>query len=593
MKNIFTLFLVMALCSYTTAQDVIEIASGQANAGLLETTINNDVDGSGNRLNPNRIYRLMEGIHFQLSAINVNNPDGTIFIEGVTSGKKPVLIPITTNDIDPGANIINGSLSLKNVHLQGRNDIGGGLFARWEMNGQNRRLTVEDCLMEFAQHQWFFANAVTQGLVIEMRNNYFRDLFWDDQWWASRVFEAKVPIDTLIFENNTVSGSGMALLQQEALCSYALINHNSFINNHGYVILNNYYLEAYFTNNLFINSQIKGEDQTVALVEPDKIATCVMGLDTINTTILLPEGALNSDSTALVAPYDDIANYKIYTSNNIYYNEPTLDPYYTGTYNNLYDAPVSYLNWFGDGPWEVAVPTPWMNSRAIALYAEWPNIVEEHTTLDTDPGLGEEAITADAADQLAIWNRILYGVPEAQGMTYDLNSYYFGDNDHSTIPGVDTEDGDGIVNFYDLLEDLSINSSHVSTLDGHTIGALHWTNEIDSYDPDASLTSILNGYADATTSVTQPINDVFELAQNLPNPFSQFTDISFSLNKKAHVTLTIHNAFGVHVATLLDGIQSEGVQSINWDASSVASGIYFYTLEADNIKATGKMMVVK
>ena len=150
----------MALCGLTTAQDVIEIAPGSANAGLLETTINNDVDGNGDRLNPNRIYRLMEGIHFQLSAINVSNPNGTIFIEGATGGKKPVFIPIATNDIDPGENVINGSLSLKNVHLQGRNDIGGGLFARWNINGQDRKITVENCLMEFAQHQWFFANAV-------------------------------------------------------------------------------------------------------------------------------------------------------------------------------------------------------------------------------------------------------------------------------------------------------------------------------------------------------------------------------------------------------------------------------------------------
>lgn len=234
-----------------------------------------------------------------------------------------------------------------------------------------------------------------------------------------------------------------------------------------------------------------------------------------------------------------------------------------------------------------------MNSRALALYAEWPNIVEEHTTLDTDPGLGEDAITANAADQLAIWNRILYGVPEAQGTAYDLTDYYFGDNDPTTIPGVDTEDGDGIVNFYDLLEDLSINSNFVSTLDGHTIGATHWTNEIDNFDPDASLTSILNGYADATTSVTQPINDVFELAQNLPNPFNQSTDIIFSMHKKAHVTLTIHNAYGVQVATLLEGVQNAGSHNITWDASSAAAGIYFYTLESNNIKATGKMMVVK
>lgn len=593
MKYIFTLFFSLVVSSLLMAQDTMMIAGGQANAGLLETTINSDVDGNGDRNHPNRVYMLeKDQLHFQLAAINIDNPTGTLSIVGESGGKKPVLLPIATNDIDPGANIINGSLTLKNIHAQGRNDIGGGLFARWELNGQNRRLTVEDCLMEFAQHQWFFANAVTQGMVIEMRNNYFRDLFWDDQWWASRVFEAKVPIDTLIFENNTVTGSGMALLQQEALCSYALINHNSFINNHAYVMVNNYYLEAYFTNNLYINSQIKGEDFTVANVEPDKIATCIMGLDTINTTILLPTGALNADSTALLAPYNDIANYKIYVSNNIYYNEPTLDPYYNGTYNDSFSAPISYLNWFGDGPWEVAVPTPWMNSRALALHADWPNIVEENTTLDTDPGLGETAITVAVADQLAIWNRILYGVPDAQGMAYDLTDYYFGDNDPTTIPGVENEDGDGIVNFYDLVEDLSINSSFTSTLDGHTIGALHWTNEIDSFDPSTSLNTIMAGYENAMVSITDLIPGL-KLAQNYPNPFRESTNISFSLTKRTDVKLTIHDMFGKEVTTLIHDSKAAGEHEVTWNAGSAAAGVYFFTFEVNNYKQTGKMVLVK
>ncbi len=591
MKFIFT-FLFAVTCLGLTAQDVIEIPPGPGNAGLLETTINNDVDASGNRLNPNRVYRLLPGIHFQLSAINVDNPDGTLFIEGATGGKKPVIVPVTTNDVDPGTNVINGSLSLKNIHCQGRNELGGGLFARWEFQGLNRKLAVHDCLMEFTQHQWFLADAITQGLVLEFRNNYFRDLFWDDQWWASRVFQAKVPIDTLIFENNTVTGSGMALLQQEALCSYALINHNSFINNHAYVILNNYYREAYFTNNLFYNCQTKCEDHTVIQLEPDKIPTDIMGLDTISTFIFLPPDALNADSTALVAPYDDIANYKIFVSNNIYYNEPTLDPYYNGEYNDLFDAPVSYLNWFGDGPWEVQVPTPWMNTRAQALHADWANIVEENTILETDPGLGEQAITPAVAEQLAIWNRVLYGVPEAQGMQWDLTDYYFGDNDPGTIPGVETEDGDGIVNFYDLVEDLSIDPGFTSTLDGHSIGALHWTNEIDGFDPAANLAAILDGYADATTSVVETHADVFELDQNTPNPFQGTTRISYRLQKPANVKLTVHNAFGVLVAVLQDGVQQAGQYQLDWNATGAAAGVYFYTLAVDDFKATGRMLLV-
>ena len=597
MKSIFTLILSMALACLLQAQDVIMIPGGQANAGLLETTINNDVDENGNRLNPNRVYMLAKDqIHFQLSAINIDNPDGTLKIVGEPGGKKPVIVPIATNDVGVGVNLINGSLELRNIHYQAKNDIGGfteGNESQWEIVGLNRKLHVEDCLMEFTNFQLFMANGVTDGLVIEMRNNYFRDLFWDQQWWASRVFQAKVPIDSLIFENNTVTGSGMALLQQEALCLYALINHNSFINNHAYVILNNYYYEAYFTNNLFVNCQIKGEDYTVIQLEPDHIPTDIMGLDTINTSILVQPEVLQDENT-LAAPYNDIGNYKIYVSNNLYYNQPELDPYYTGAYNSIFDAPVSYLTWFGEGPHAVEVPTPWMNSRAQALHADWANIVEESTILGVDPQLNTTPITPEVANELAIWNRILYEVPD-ETRTPDLSGYYFGDNDPTTIPGIETEDGDGIRKFSDLLEDFSYNANLTSTLDGHSIGALHWTDEIDSYDPAASLDAILSGYAGAvsTRDLSLVTRDGFTLARNYPNPFSAVTTIEYELERPAMVKLEVYNLMGEKVATLAEGSQPPGAYTVNFNGQGLAPGMYFYTLIAGNARLTQKMLLQK
>ena len=123
MKFIFTLVMGLGLTTVAFAQDTISIASGPDNAGLLETTINNDVDADGKRLHPNRVYKLMQGIHFQLSAINVDNPEGTITIVGESGGKKPVIVPIATNDVGVGVNLINGSLSLYNLHYQAKNDV--------------------------------------------------------------------------------------------------------------------------------------------------------------------------------------------------------------------------------------------------------------------------------------------------------------------------------------------------------------------------------------------------------------------------------------------------------------------------------------
>ncbi len=50
----------------------------------METTINGDVDGSGARINPNRVYALYEGqVYYQIAPIDVNNPTGTLTIVGV------------------------------------------------------------------------------------------------------------------------------------------------------------------------------------------------------------------------------------------------------------------------------------------------------------------------------------------------------------------------------------------------------------------------------------------------------------------------------------------------------------------------------
>ena len=90
LKNVAFIATMISTITYTqvvAGQDTIQIPSGAANAGLLEATINSDVDGNGDRLNPNRVYELATGFHFVQSAINVNNDTGTIRIVGETGGK--------------------------------------------------------------------------------------------------------------------------------------------------------------------------------------------------------------------------------------------------------------------------------------------------------------------------------------------------------------------------------------------------------------------------------------------------------------------------------------------------------------------------
>ena len=591
--------LTMAHAQVPATQDTIQIPSGVPNAGLLEATINGDKDAGGVRIHPNRVYKLAAGFHFVLAAINVNNDTGTIRIVGEKGGKKPVIIPITTGGVPPAGNVINSSLELKNLHIQGRDDNGG----RWgvgnggyifRLAGTNRSLFVEDCLIEFPDRA-FRVNQITAGLTIEMRNNYFRDFFVMGQQWAGNVFDSKgVPLESFIFENNSVSNAGVPLLMQNQMVKYALINHNTFINTSTFVNLNPNYYEAYITNNLFYNTNTMGKDSANDLSSPDGQASAIIPLDTLDINIGvagIPLYAMDAGKTTVIAPYNDVSNYKIYVADNIYFNQATLDLYNNGAYSAAFpnDAPESYLSWFAPGPHRVDVPALFTGAREDALFDGNANIIRENNIFGVDPGLGTEAISVAEAAQLAIWQRLRYEVPEEKG-TPDMSSYFFGDFNPITIPGIETEDGNGITKISDMIEDFSI-GSFTSNIDGHTIGALHWTSEIDSYDPVDGLADIIAAYNSTLSVDDLTTNNLFEL-KSYPNPSNNEAVIEFNIVNGTNLKISVYNILGQNVVTLVNNESyAAGVHNVKWDTSKVKSGLYFCKLETGNASQTLKMIV--
>ena len=598
LRNIAYILAITSTVAYgqvSADQDTIVIAGGQDNAGLLETTMNGDVDVDGNRINPERVYKLDEGFHFVFSAINVKNDNGTIRIVGATGGKKPVIIPLVNNGVAPGQNKVDGSLELKNLHFQGRNDEGGvwggNLF---KIKGNDRSLVVLDCLFELSE-RGFHLQGVPRGLTIEFRNNYFRDFFTESQQWAGNAMDAKnVPIESLIFENNTITGGGVSLLLQSQFIRYALINHNTFINTSTYVNLNPNFYEAYITNNLYYNCNIMGEDFNMIEASPDGTNFGLIALDTLDINIgknAIPAYAMNGDSTALVAPYDDIDNYKIYIADNIHYIDETMNPYYSGTFNTVADNPVSYLNWFGmEGPHNVNVPPLWMGQREMDLIAGHAGIVEENNIFDQDPELATEALSEAAAEQLAIWMRLRFEVPD-EARTPDMSGYVFGDFDPSTIPGIETEDGDGITRISDVIEDFSYGEDLTSSIDGFAIGALHWTNEIDNYDADQALMDIITSYEEAKSTSVKDHALIEDESSIYPNPASEMTIVNFELKESSHVILDVYDLQGKKVESILNQKLSEGQHTINWNVSSIASGVYFVTFQVGEYKTSRKLIV--
>ncbi|MGE5809858.1 MAG: T9SS type A sorting domain-containing protein [Ignavibacteria bacterium] len=89
------------------------------------------------------------------------------------------------------------------------------------------------------------------------------------------------------------------------------------------------------------------------------------------------------------------------------------------------------------------------------------------------------------------------------------------------------------------------------------------------------------------------IPNEFSLSQNYPNPFNPTTNINFSISKPSMVKLFIYDILGRKVATLINNQMNTGSYIYNFDASSFASGVYFYSLEAGDFKVTKKMMLLK
>jgi subtilisin-like proprotein convertase family protein len=95
---------------------------------------------------------------------------------------------------------------------------------------------------------------------------------------------------------------------------------------------------------------------------------------------------------------------------------------------------------------------------------------------------------------------------------------------------------------------------------------------------------------------TQNISELpykFNLSQNYPNPFNPETNIKFSVPKQSKVILKIYDVLGQEVITLVNEYLAPGTYEKIFNASSFASGVYFYKLEAGEFNAVKKMVLIK
>jgi hypothetical protein len=142
---------------------------------------------------------------------------------------------------------------------------------------------------------------------------------------------------------------------------------------------------------------------------------------------------------------------------------------------------------------------------------------------------------------------------------------------------------------------------HGTTIEPHsysytdtTVGAGQWWYRLKQIDLDGTIHLGPEVRVDVLTGVEEnAAPTVFALYQNYPNPFNPSTLVRYDVPAATRVSLKVYNVLGQEVATLVSETKPAGRYSVEWNATGVANGVYFYHLVAGEFQSIKKMVVLK
>ncbi len=529
--------------------------------GALNTTILGDTLSDGSQAH--KVYKLERGKIYYLSAtlkVSKKPTDHLIIVADKPDDDNPPPV-ITAGFRSDGSNATGGTyihsgpgdMTFKNIYFNTYPPNAPGFdmkawtakaWAIIQQAGEGRTFTYDGCYFEGTNWTTIISWTPPHKVVIE--NCTFRNMNnAGNRWNGVAMNFGNNDVDTVIMRNNTFFNvQSFALQGQYCKGGYVDFSHNTLVNSIQWPITWLWQTNATFSNNLFYNSNSLGASQSMKnLQEEDSLDWGVINLGKLPPLFTDTLGIAESDR-------------RVDVNNNNWFFSQTVQDYWAA--NDTIDG------------------EPFLNSRVknyMSDNTKWP-LMNESNNVNLDPGFVQ---VGDGEVEMVRWMTEWWASQTDTNLAAPNFMWAWDpDNDRFAVQ-------------WPLPENLSYSNTTLLTAaeGGFPVGNLNWF-------PDK--------YQEWLTDVEEVDNGIipetFALDQNYPNPFNPETNIQYSIPKTVKVNISVFNALGQKVKTLVNKKQNAGTYRVNWNAkdqhgSVVSSGVYFYTLKAGDYSLTRKMILLR